>query len=78
MVNQFTREGLYLHAENSLSCQKVATALDQIVGRRGTSESITVNNGTEFTSKAVDLWTYTNGVHLNFIRPGRPVENGYI
>ena len=26
----------------------------------------------------MDLWAYNNGVHLDFIRPGRPVENGYI
>lgn len=23
-------------------------------------------------------WAYQNSVHLDFIRPGRPVENGYI
>jgi hypothetical protein len=26
----------------------------------------------------MDHWAYSNGVHLDFIRPGRPVENGYI
>ena len=26
----------------------------------------------------MDLWAYRNGVHLDFIRSGRPVENGYI
>jgi putative transposase len=26
----------------------------------------------------MDLWAYENGVHLDFIRPGKPVENGYI
>ena len=26
----------------------------------------------------MDLWAYKNGVHLDFIRPGKPVENGYI
>ena len=34
--------------------------------------------GTEFTSKALDHWAYKNSVHLDFIRPGRPVENGSI
>ena len=24
------------------------------------------------------MWAYKNGVHLDFIRPGKPVENGYI
>jgi putative transposase len=78
VVDQFTRECLCLHADTSLSGQKVATALDTILTGRGAPESITVDNGTEFASKAMDLWAYANGVHLDFIRPGRPVENGYI
>jgi putative transposase len=56
----------------------VAAALDVIVAERGAARSITVDNGTEFASRAMDLWAYTNSVHLDFIRPGRPVENGYI
>ena len=78
VVDQFTRECLTLHADTALSGEKVAAALDKIVVRRGAPKSITVDNGTEFASKAMDLWAYTNGVHLDFIRPGRPVENGYI
>lgn len=41
-------------------------------------ETITVDNGSEFYSKAMDEWAYKRGVGLDFIRPGRPVENGYI
>jgi putative transposase len=78
VVDQFTRECLALHADNSLSGEKVATALDKVVALRGTPASITVDNGTEFASKAMDLWAYRNRVHLDFIRPGKPVENGYI
>jgi transposase InsO family protein len=50
----------------------------KIVGIRGAALSITVDNGTEFSPKAMGLWAYANGVHLDFIRPGRAVENGYI
>jgi putative transposase len=78
VVDQFTRECLTLFADNSLSGEKVATALDKVVAMRGAPESITVDNGTEFASKAMDLRAYRNGVHLDFIRPGKPVENGYI
>jgi len=79
VVDQFTRECLTLFADdNSLSGEKVATALDKVVALRAAPESITVDNGTEFASKAMDLWAYKNGAHLDFIRPGRPVENGYI
>jgi putative transposase len=78
VVDQFTRECLALFADVSLSGEKVAAVLDEIIADRGAPQSITVDNGTEFASKAVDLWAYRNAVYLDFIRPGRPVENGYI
>jgi len=37
-----------------------------------------VDHGTEFTSKALDEWAYRRGVALDFIRPGKPVENAFI
>jgi putative transposase len=78
VIDQYTRECLVLHADTALSGEKVAISLDRIVAVRGVPKSITVDNGTEFASKAMDLWAYVNGVHLDFIRPGHPVENGYI
>jgi putative transposase len=71
VVDQFTRECLALFADVSLTGEKVAAALDRIVADRGAPQSITVDNGTEFASKAVDLWAYHYAVHLDFIRgPG--------
>ncbi len=34
--------------------------------------------GSEFYSRAMDGWSYIHKVALEFIRPGKPVENGYI
>ena len=39
---------------------------------------ITVDNGTEFTSKALDEWAYKRGVKLDYTRPGKPTDNGLI
>ena len=33
--------------------------------------------GPEFAGKALDEWAYHRGVKLNFIRPGKPVENAF-
>ncbi len=62
----------------SLTGQKVAKALSQVIAERGAPAAITVDNGTEFASTAMDVWSYQYRVQLGFIRPGRPVENGYI
>jgi putative transposase len=78
VVDQFTRECLVLLADSSLTVQKVALALSQVIAARGAPVSITVDNGTEFASNAMDVWAYQYRVQLDFIRPGRPTENGYI
>jgi putative transposase len=78
VLDQYTRECVTLLAANTLSGEKVATALDKALLQTGAPESIPVDNGTEFTSKALDHWAYRNSVHLDFIHPGRPVKNGYI
>src|ERR1700738_364223 len=78
VVDQFTRECLLLLADSSLTGNNVALALSQVMAERSPPVSITVDNGTEFGSRAMDAWAYQFGVQLDFIRPGKPVENSYI
>jgi putative transposase len=78
VVDQFTRECLLLLGDSSLTGHKVALALAQVIAERGAPVSITVDNGTEFCSRAMEAWAYQFGVQLDFIRPGKPVENSYI
>jgi putative transposase len=78
LIDQFTRECLALVADSALNGHRVAEALSQLVAERGTPESITADNGSEFASKAMDAWTYQHGVRIEFIRPGKPIDNGYI
>jgi putative transposase len=78
IVDVFTRECLAVHADSSLTGVKVAAILDTVSLSRGHATQITVDNGTEFNSRAMDAWAYRRGVKLDFIRPGRPTENGHI
>jgi putative transposase len=41
-------------------------------------ERIQCDNGSEFISKEMDLWAYSNGVTLDFSRPGKPTDNPYV
>jgi putative transposase len=78
VVDQYTRECLCIHAERSQTGKKVAEQLSEIIARRGVPESITSDNGSEFVGKAMEVWSHENGVKLDFIRPGKPVENAFI
>ena len=77
VVDQFTRECVLLAAERSMSGAKVAEAL-AIDGEEAAPESITCDNGSEFAGRVLEAWAIEHGVQLVFIRPGRPVENGFI
>ena len=78
VVDQYTRECLCAHADRSQTGEKVSEQLERVIALRGAPESITSDNGSEFAGQAMDYWAHQTGVKLDFIRPGRPVENGYI
>jgi putative transposase len=78
VVDNFSRECVVLEADRSLTGEKVASCLDRAAWGRGYPRSIRVDNGTEFYSRAMDQWAYRHGIQLEFIRPGKPMENGYI
>jgi putative transposase len=78
VIDQYTRECPMIHADVCLTSDKVIKSLEYLKYIRGLPKAITVDNGSEFASKALDAWAYKNGVHLDFIRPGKPMENGFI
>jgi len=78
VIDQFSRECPLLWADLSLTGPKVVACLDVLAGTCGLPLAITLDNGSEFCSRAMDVWAYRHGVKLDFIRPGRPVENSYI
>ena len=78
VVDQYTRECLCTYADRSQTGEKVVEQMKRLVKLRGMPESITTDNGSEFAGQAMDAWAHQAGVKLDFIRPGRPVQNGYI
>lgn len=79
MIDQFTRECIGLVANRSMHGSDVVSALTEAIEERGAvPRSITVDNGSEFAGRVLEAWAIQHGVQLRFIRPGRPVENGFI
>jgi len=78
IVDQFSRECVMIEPDHALTSHRVVACLDRLKAVRGLPQSITVDNGTEFDSNAVDAWAYFNKVKMQFIRPGKPTENAFI
>jgi putative transposase len=74
----FTHEAILLHVDRSIGGDAVARELSRIGKVRGLPKAIICDNGTEYTSKAMDQWSFANKVDLNFIQPGKPIQNAFI
>jgi len=78
VIDPWSRESVILEPRFSYSGRVVAELLERRVAVNGSPESITVDHGTEFTSKALEAWAWERGLKLDFTHPGKPTENGYI
>lgn len=78
IVDDLTKESPAIEVDRSLPGVRVVRVLDRLAMAWGLPEVITVDNGPEFTGKALDAWAYEKGVRLRFIQPGKPVQNAFI
>jgi putative transposase len=78
MEDEFSRVGLALELSFSFPSRSVTAVLDSVAAIYGYPTYLRVDNGTELTSKVMQLWSEEHGVELLFIQPGKPTQNAYI
>ncbi|MFC1496302.1 IS3 family transposase [Candidatus Margulisiibacteriota bacterium] len=78
VVDTYSRKCFKIEVDTSINGLRVCRVLDKIVEKEGLPDIIIVDNGPEFSGRALDEWAYRRGVKLHFIRPGKPVENAFI
>jgi putative transposase len=78
VLDQCTREWLRPIADRSLSGREAAAAMESVVRHRGAPQAVSVDNGSEFASRELNVWTYQHRVELDFIEPVKQVASGFI
>jgi transposase InsO family protein len=78
LVDEYTRECLVLHADNSLTGPEVRRIVARVIGRRGAPTRIRSDNGSEFVCAALTNWLSGVGAEPIPVAAGSPWENGYI
>jgi putative transposase len=77
VVDEYSREVVGQLVSTSISGVQVSRYLDRLAETRGLPRHIVVDNGTEFTSKAMFFWSKETKVKLSFIQPGKPTQNAF-
>ena len=78
IVDLWDRSSPALEVDVSLPGQRVVRTLERLRLQGRLPQCIRMDNGPEFTGKALDAWAHTHNVRLDFIRPGKPMDNGHI
>ena len=72
------RESLAIEVDLSLTGERVTRVLEQLRTTRGLPLVIQADNGPELRGRVLDQWAYEHGVRLQFIEPGKPIQNAHI
>ena len=78
ILDVYTREGIAIEVGQRLKGDDVVRVLNRMKQQRGVPQVRFCDNGSEFTSQAMDLWAYQNGMTIDFSRPGKPTDNAIV
>jgi putative transposase len=78
IIDEFTRECLAIEVDTGISSRQVARVLERIQESRPSPLSLRCDNGPEFRSRYFNAWCKSQRIGLEYIAPGRPMQNGYI
>ena len=80
VIDDFNRESLAMEVDTSLPSLRVIRVLDRLIAERGCPANIRCDNGPEFISHKLEEWCNheSRRISIQFIQPGRPMQNAYI
>lgn len=80
VIDDFNRESLAIEVDTSLPSLRVIRVLEKLIAERGCPATIRCDNGPEFISHKLQEWCNdkNRNSNLQFIEPGRPMQNAYI
>lgn len=78
IIDGWDRSCPHIEVDHSLTGERVVRVLERLKQQGRLPAVLQMDNGPEFTSKALDRWADEHGVKLQFTRPGKPTDNGLI
>ena len=77
VIDEFTREAIWIECARFLNSHDVVRVLNQLVESRGYPVIIKSDNGPEFVADRIQEWIKDRPSNTYFIEPGSPWQNGH-
>ncbi len=77
VIDEYTREALWIECGRRLNSVDVVRVLEQLVELHGKPIAVKSDNGPEFVAKKVQDWIKDREIGAAFIEPGSPWQNGH-
>lgn len=78
LIGDFSRQCVGQIVDTSIPGARLARNLDELSTTRPLPRTLVLDNGPEFTSKAMFFWARRTGVRLHFTQPGKPTQNAFV
>jgi len=78
VIDDFNRESLAIEIDTSLPARRVIRVLERLIAEKGKPANVRCDNGPEFISHLLEQWCTDRKINIQFIQPGRPMQNAYI
>ena len=78
IIDDYNRESLAIEVDTSLPALRVIRVLQRLIETRSKPQVIRVDNGPEFISERLQKWCEDQQIRLQFIQPGKPVQNAFV
>ena len=78
VIDDYNRQALAIEADFSMPGDLVVRYLERVIHDQGKPQNIRVDNGPEFTGSTFVDWCASQEIAIQYIQPGKPMQNGYI
>jgi putative transposase len=78
IIDDCNRSAVSIEADYSMPAPRLILAMKRAIHACGKPQKIRVDNGPEFISQEFTDWCFKQDIKIQYIQPGKPMQNGYI